>query len=94
LQAAGYANAEVYLDSTDTEQPWPRPDLCGIVHIGPDAAELVPVEVDERTFRVFLYCRQNADYAQEARDAYKSGTPWPIGMALSPPNRPGLEVVR
>lgn len=93
LQAAGYANAEVYLDEDKTERPWPRPERCGIVHILPDAVELRPISVDARAFRTFLYCAENAKYARDCHDAYEERRAWPIGPALRA-QPPRLEVVQ
>lgn len=88
LQLVAYARAEIYLDQSEHEQPWPTPAKCGIVHILPDAVELHPVAADARAWRTFLYCNENAKYARDARAAYTEHRAWPVGPAL---NTPALE---
>lgn len=95
LQQAGYANAEIYLDESKTEQPWPRPERCGVVHVLADDVELLPLSVDARAFRTFLYIAEGAKYARDCSTANKEHRAWPVGRALVPPTaKPHLEAVQ
>jgi hypothetical protein len=84
LQLAAYGNAEVYLNAEGVERDWQPPERYAIVHVGSDSAELLPVDVDARTFRTFLYVREAWLWAQQARQAWKDGHPWPVGEPVRP----------
>ena len=82
LQLCAYGHAENWLDGDGAERPWQEPEQYAVVHVGPDSADLRMVEVDERTWRTFLYVREAYLWAQECREAFKAGVSWPIGEPL------------
>lgn len=86
LQLAAYRFAEHILVA-GAEEPMPMIDRVGIVHVGPDTAELVPVEADLEAFRTFLYVAQVAAFTETSSEL--------IGSPLRPPgSSPHLEVVQ
>lgn len=56
-QMAAYRYAEVYLDADGNEQPMADLgiEMAAAVHVRGDAAEVVPVNAGEETFRTFTY---------------------------------------
>jgi hypothetical protein len=84
LQLAAYNHAQwVQADGGDPA-PWTPAERCGVVHIGPDSATLHPVDAGDETYRVFRHVQEVADWTAKAKDAWKEGTPWPIGASLTP----------
>lgn len=82
LQLCAYGHAETWLDSNGTERDWEPPDQYAVVHVGSDTADLRMVEVDERTWRTFLYVYETWRWARECREAYEQGRAWPIGAPV------------
>jgi hypothetical protein len=72
LQLAAYANAETYLDGDGLEHEMPEIDACAVVWLRADGYELVPVNVTERTFRVFLHAAVVARFTEAPREEYVS----------------------
>jgi hypothetical protein len=54
LQLAAYRFAEIYVDDDGAEHPMTPVDACGVVKIGPDGWELLPVIAGRDQHRVFL----------------------------------------
>lgn len=55
LQLAGYRYAEFYVEQSEGEEhELPEVDACGVVHIGSDSWELVPVRAGMDEFRDFV----------------------------------------
>lgn len=82
LQLAAYAHAEAIVDADGTERPMPPIERAAAVWLRGDGYDVVPVDISEATFRVFLYAQQMAAYRAAPREQY-------VGEAL-PPRR--LEV--
>ena len=82
LQLCAYSRGEFYVDAAGGEQPLPRIDRAGIVHLRGDGYDLRPVDISEETFRVFLYVQQVARFVDANADG--AGTTH-IGEALAPP---------
>ena len=78
LQLAAYAHAEFYLGPDGRELPMPPIDAGGCVWLRADGYDLIPVDISNDTFRVFLYAQQVARFTSEPREAY-------VGEALRPP---------
>ena len=53
IQLAAYAHADFILDPDGTERPIPEIQGAAVVHLRPEAYELVPVRIDEEIFEVF-----------------------------------------
>lgn len=64
MQMAGYRYAEVYLPDPagGDEVPMPEVDGCAALHVRADGYDLIPVEVGQREFRLFLYVDQVAQF--------------------------------
>lgn len=86
LQLAAYNNAEHYLDDDDQEHEWAPAARCGVIHIGIDSAELIPVEAGPEQFRNFLYVKQVAGWVTDI-------APTLIGTPIDPAP-PRLEAVQ
>lgn len=78
LQLVAYGHAEAMLDAEQREVPMPLVDRYGVVHVMPDACELVPIDVSEQTWRTWCHIRHVASYMQ----AVKLSSP--VGAALRP----------
>lgn len=78
LQLAAYRRAEFYLDADWREQPMPRVDACGVVHVRADGYDLYPVEAGDEAFRLFLQAQSIARFRAEAESTV-------IGESLRPP---------
>jgi hypothetical protein len=77
LQLAAYRYADCYIAEDGSEQPMPSVTHTGVVHVRADGYELVPVTARRRQYLAFLYAREVAKFAAEARDL--------IGEPLTPP---------
>lgn len=84
LQLAGYGFADAWVDDDGGEHTMPIIDRFGVVHLGPDGYELLPVVVGERQHRQFLYAAEIVDFAAEARDL--------IGEPIPAPNAGGYRL--
>jgi hypothetical protein len=80
LQLAGYANCDFHLGPQGEELPLPPIDAAGCVWLRADGYDLVPVDISEQTFRVFLYAQQLARFVHEPRETH-------VGEALQPPTQ-------
>jgi hypothetical protein len=87
LQAVAYANAEIYLNDDNAERPWPRAQIvrCAVVHVLPDAVEVVPLAADQRALRTFRHIAEVAKYQRDSTQAFKERRPWPVGRPLDWP---------
>jgi hypothetical protein len=70
LQLSAYKNSEFYLDADAQEQPMPKVDRAGCVWLRADGYDLIPVDISDTTFRVFLYAQQLAHFANHPREQY------------------------
>ncbi len=57
LQLAGYANAETYLDGDGAEFPVPEFDAYFGLWVRADGYDLIPLDVTDLEFRIFLYAK-------------------------------------
>ena len=80
LQLSAYRNAEFYLDADGNEHPMPQVDVAGCVWLRADGYDLIPVNTDPETFRVFLYAQQVAHFGSQPRETY-------VGDQLAHPER-------
>lgn len=79
LQLAAYAHAD-YIGLPDgTDAPLPAFDGGAVLHLSPDAYQLVPVRIDDEVFRAFLYAREVFRWAEETSKAV-------LGAALAGPD--------
>lgn len=63
LQLAGYRYAETLLaEEGDGEEPMPAVDWCGVVWVRADGYDVYRYDVDESTFRTFLYAKQVGEW--------------------------------
>jgi hypothetical protein len=95
LQLEGYANCETMVVGYDdnniaTEEPLPEYDWIGAVHVRADGYDVYRFERRPDTFRIFLYCKQIAEWLD-----YENGSARTIRSDSldPPPQRPHLEVV-
>ena len=84
LQLAAYAHAAIYLDDDGNVHEWTPPQRVAVIHVKPDAVELLPVDAGERAYSVFRHASVVARYTRESSEAYKERRPWPIGRAIEP----------
>ncbi len=94
LQLEGYDNAETMVvgyddDNVAIEEPLPDHDWLGAVHVRADGYDVYRFERRPDTFRVFLYCKQIAEWLD--RDNGSAATI--RSDSLDPPAAPHLEVV-
>lgn len=75
LQLCAYSRAEFYIDPNGTEQPLPTVDRAGCVWLRADGYDLIPVDITDDSFRIFLYVQELAAYIGEAT----------VGEAITPP---------
>jgi hypothetical protein len=73
LQLAAYARAEFYVDHVGDEQPMPRIDRIGAVHVQPELSELYELGDIDTAFGEFLHAQ--AIYASEGRRRDLVGAP-------------------
>lgn len=78
LQAAGYRNAECYVDADGAEQPLPAVDAVGVVHLRADGYDLVPLDAGPEAWAAFLYVVEVADFAEQGRERW-------VDEPLTPP---------
>lgn len=62
LQLAGYRYAETMLDEDGVESPMEAVDACAVVWVRADGYDVIPFNVDDNTFRVFLYAKQVGEW--------------------------------
>jgi hypothetical protein len=62
LQLAGYKNGETLLHDDGTEEPMPHVDWCGAIHVRADGYDVIPMNVDDGTFRAFLYAKHLGEW--------------------------------
>jgi hypothetical protein len=83
LQLAGYKNGETLLHPDGTEEPMPQVDWCGVIHVRADGYDVVPMLVDDDTFRTFLYAKHLGDWLD-----FKNGPAATVKLdAALPPTR-------
>lgn len=83
LQLAAYAHAESMLVD-DIERPFPTVERAAAVYLTADHYEVIPVEVDEPVFRVFLHCMGVAEWRSLPRgDVIGDPLPAPYAAAAS-----------
>lgn len=75
LQLSAYRYADVALVD-GSEAVMPEVDACGVVHVTPDSATLMPIDAGPDTFKIFLYVAQLARWRRDAT---------PIGEPVLPP---------
>lgn len=80
LQVAAYRYAEVYLDAEGNEQPMVPVDKTFVLHIQPDAYDLVPLTADEFAFENYLKAQANYLANVQSRKLDKL-----LGLPLNPP---------
>ena len=85
LQLSAYAHAEIYLDVEGNVRPWEPPERCGVVHLTPDSAELVPVDARDRAYAIYRHAATIARYRREVEDARKDRRAWPVGRPIEIP---------
>jgi hypothetical protein len=73
LQLAAYARAEFYLNDDGDEQPMPRIDRIGAVHVQPELSELYDLGDIGTAFEEFLHAK--AIHASEGRRRALVGAP-------------------
>lgn len=76
VQLSAYRNGEFVGMPDGTEAPVPEVERCGVLHLTPTGYSLIPVQADERVYRVFLYAQQ----VQQFLDVLSNdvlGAPWP-----------------
>jgi len=78
LQLAAYAHCETYLDANGDEQPMPHIEAGAAVWLRADGYDVIPVDISDETFRMFLYAQQIAAFAGAPRETY-------VGAALQAP---------
>lgn len=78
LQLAAYAHAEFRLDENDDEYPMPPIDRAAALWLRADGYDLIPCDISDETFRVFLYAQVVAAFQKADSAMY-------LGDALSPP---------
>lgn len=79
LQLAAYRYADIWQPDSDTEEELPEVDEVYVAHVLADDVRLLPVTVDLRTFRQFLYVMQTDRWISQVRDES------PVGYPLTPP---------
>lgn len=80
LQTTGYfEGSDFYIDAQGREQPIPRVDRVGAVHIRADGYDLVPLEVGPEQLRDLRYVQQVAQLVERL--------PEYVGAPLEPPRR-------
>lgn len=62
LQLAGYKNGETLLHDDMTEEPMPHIDWVGALHVRADGYDLIPMDVGEDEFRIFLYIKEVGEW--------------------------------
>lgn len=76
LQLAGYRYCDLWQpDGADSEHPLPEFDATFVVHITPDAVQLVPVEADRDAWTDFIYILQVFRDRQATEDHTRIGQP-------------------
>ncbi|HSW42516.1 MAG TPA: hypothetical protein VLM76_08410 [Patescibacteria group bacterium] len=82
LQLAAYAHAD-YLGLADgTDAPLPAFDGGVVLHLSPDAYQLVPVRIDDDVFRAFLFAREVFRWAETiSKTVLGTAIPGPDGIA-------------
>ena len=85
LQLAAYAHAEIYLDVDGEVRPWSPPERCGVVHLTPDSAELVPVDARDRAYAIYRHAATIARFRREVDEARKERRAWPVGTPIEIP---------
>lgn len=69
LQVAAYRHADLWQpDGPETEAPMPETAEGFVVHIGPDATRLLPVDSDADMFRGFLYVAEVSKLLRRLED--------------------------
>lgn len=58
LQMSAYAHAEFIGRPDGHEEPMPKVERAGILHLRPDSYELIPVRFDDEVFAAFCYARE------------------------------------
>ncbi|MGL5911219.1 MAG: hypothetical protein ACRCZP_14545, partial [Phycicoccus sp.] len=79
LQLAAYRYADAYVDADGAEQPMPVIDRVLAVHCRADGYDLYPITAGPEQLRAWLYVREVARFADQARDL--------IGATLTPAGR-------
>jgi hypothetical protein len=85
LQLAAYRFATHIMPSAeDGIRDMLAVDRVGVVHVTPDAVELVPVMADRRAWRTFMAARVAADYQLACKAAWAAREAWPVGRPIEP----------
>lgn len=77
IQLAAYRNATHYI-VRDDELPMIPVDGAAVIHVRADGCDLVPVDAGPGVYRVFRYCQQLADWANNTSKGV-------VGDAITPP---------
>lgn len=81
IQLAAYQRAEFVLLPDGTEEPMPETDGACVLHLTDDGYRLVPVHIDDDTYRTFLHCREMFRWSDEyAKRALGSDLMGPDGV--------------
>jgi hypothetical protein len=85
LQLAGYRYADVWL--IDGKEVTPDPvEHCYGIHVRADGYDLLPLEVDEREFKDFLYAARIKGFVDRASDL--------VGAPVMPPTTSTFRLIR
>lgn len=84
LQACAYEHCEVFVDPDEPDDErlveWLGIQRCGVVHIGPDAWALHPVETGPEVWEFFLHLRYLAE-EQESMKTWVAASAYPAAAA-------------
>lgn len=81
LQLAAYRHAEFFLNAKGEEVAMPWAEKVGAIWVRADGYDIVPVEADEKVYRMFRYAQQIAAFTTTHSKEW-------VGDTLSPPTRP------